>query len=139
MKKPKLKFSSWQTSMLSKQVSLLRHQSGHWLRRDCFFLVYKKGHRSTFFQSLLSFSPCSIAPHSPIMPIIDTSHLLEKAERYSAWASYTKGILLKNNCEGAILESQSEITAETIKEGLIQAGFDAKGLSVSILVKELRD
>ena len=73
------------------------------------------------------------------MSIIDTSHLLEKAERYSAWASYTKGILLKNNCEGAILENQSEITAETIEEGLIQAGFDAKGLSVSILVKELRD
>ena len=73
------------------------------------------------------------------MSIIDTSHLLEKAERYSAWASYTKGILLKNNCEGAILENQSEITAETIKEGLIQACFDAKGLSVSILVKELRD
>ena len=73
------------------------------------------------------------------MSTVDTSHLLEKAEKYSVWASYTKGILLKNNCVGAILETQPEITVDTIKNGPIASGFDARSLTISILIKELRD
>ena len=77
------------------------------------------------------------------LPDINSStekpHFLENSEHYSAWASYTRGILLKNNCDTAILETQPEISLDSIRESLIVSGFTPASLTTSILVKELRD
>ena len=77
------------------------------------------------------------------LPDINSStekpHLPENSELYSAWASYTRGILLKNNCDTAILEIQPEISLNSIRESLIVSGFTPASLTTRILVKELRD
>ena len=48
-------------------------------------------------------------------------------------------MLLKNNCEEVILETQSEIIYDIIKDDLIASRFDDKSLTTSILIKKLRD
>ena len=69
----------------------------------------------------------------------EKSYLLEKAEHYSAWVSYNRGVLLKNNCDTATLETQPDVTLDSIRQSLIDSGITQASLTTSILVKELRD
>lgn len=65
-------------------------------------------------------------------------HLLEKPEGYPQWTVYTLGLLRQKECANAI-RPPVPITVNAVRDELIQSGFTAGQLTVTMLVKVVQD
>ncbi|MCJ1470358.1 hypothetical protein MMC07_009003 [Pseudocyphellaria aurata] len=65
-------------------------------------------------------------------------HLLEKPEGYPQWTIYTLGLLRQKECANAI-RPPILITVNAVREELIQSGFMAGQLTVTMLVKVVQN
>lgn len=64
--------------------------------------------------------------------------ILQNAEDYPTWKSYTISRLQQQSCDWAIT-GRPQPTLDSVRAGLIEDGFDAADLRTNMLVSALRD